>query len=134
MASTNVELVRSIYADWEKGDFKAAKWAHPEIEYELPEIPGTGPWKGVAGMAEGFRAFVSVWEGYRVAAEDYRDLADERVLVLVHYHGRGKTSGVDLEQMAAKGAHLFHIRGGKVTKFVAYVDRERAFADLGLEE
>ena len=31
-------------------------------------------------------------------------------------------------------AHLFHVHGGKVVKFLFYLDRDRALADLGLEE
>jgi ketosteroid isomerase-like protein len=133
--SENLDLVHSIYADWERGDFSSAEWADPEIEYVLPDdgpVPGT--WRGVAGLAEGFRRFVNAWDEYRVIADEYRELDAERVLVLLSYAGRGKGSGLELGQMRAKGAHLFHVRCGKVTKFVAYVDRDRALADLGLKE
>jgi ketosteroid isomerase-like protein len=54
--------------------------------------------------------------------------------VLIHHRGRGKTSGLELGQMQTKNAALFHVRDGKVTRFVAYWDRERALADLGLSE
>ena len=36
--------------------------------------------------------------------------------------------------MQTKNAALFHVRDGKVTRFVAYWNRERALADLGLSE
>jgi hypothetical protein len=44
--------------------------------------------------------------------------------------GRGKTSGLELEEQSV--ANLFHLRGDKVTRVVVYLDREQAFADLGL--
>jgi hypothetical protein len=31
-----------------------------------------------------------------------------------------------------KGAHLFHVCGGKVKRLVIYAEREHALADLGL--
>jgi hypothetical protein len=34
--------------------------------------------------------------------------------------------------MRAKGAVLFHISDGKVTRLALYLDRERALTDLGL--
>ena len=61
--------------------------------------------------------------GWRVEAEEYRELDGERVLVLFHFSGRGKTSGLEVGQIWTKGASLFHLRGGKVTKLVQYFDR-----------
>jgi ketosteroid isomerase-like protein len=63
---------------------------------------------------------------------EFRELDDERVLVLAHRTGRGKTSGVELGQVRTKTAQLFHVRDGKVTRFVTYWERERALSDLGL--
>ena len=71
---------------------------------------------------------------YRVEADEYRELDEERVLALVHYSGRGKTSGLEVGQMRTDGATLFHIRDGKVMRFVGYWDRDRALADLGLAQ
>jgi hypothetical protein len=52
--------------------------------------------------------------------------------VLVHFSGRGRTSGVALEHIQAKAANVIHVRNGKVTRLVLYPNRESAFADLGL--
>src|SRR2546428_13850821 len=87
---------------------------------------------GLAGMAEGFRGFLSAWKEFSAEADDYRELDGERVLVLVHYSARGKTSGLELGQMRTKGASLFHVRGGRVTKLIIYWEREQAFGDLGV--
>ena len=132
MASANVNLVRSIYAEWERGDYSSVEWAHPEIEYVIADGPSPGSWTGPAALAEGTRDWLSAFEGFHIAPEEYRELDVERVLVLIEFRGRGKRSQVDLREIHSGGLHLFHIRQGKVEKLIRYFDRERAFAELGL--
>jgi ketosteroid isomerase-like protein len=132
MASANLDLLRSIYTAWERGDYRSVEWAHPEIEFVIVDGPSPGSWTGLAGLAEGFRSILDAWEGYGGEVGDYRELDDERVLVLVHRSGRGKTSGLELGGIRTKGADLLHIRGGKVTRLVFDFDSERALTDLGI--
>jgi ketosteroid isomerase-like protein len=132
--SENLDLVRALYAAWERGDFSSREWAHPQIEFINADGPAPGRWIGYAGMAQGWGDFLSAWGEYRIEAEDYRELDDQRVLALVHQGGRGKASGVQLDEMQTEAAALFHIREGKVTRLVYYWDRDRALADLGLKE
>jgi ketosteroid isomerase-like protein len=132
MVSTNLDLARSIYAAWERGDYSSAEWAHPEIEFVIDDGLSPENWTGLVGLAEGWRGWLGAWEDFRAEAEEYRELDVERVLVLNRFGGRGKTSGLDLVEARAKGASLFHVRDRKVTKLVLYPDRERALADLGL--
>ena len=132
MASANLELVRSIYADWERGDFTSDEWVHPEIEVVFTDGPTPGTWTGRVGFTEGWRDFLSTWEGLSLAVDEYLEIDDERVLVLARFSGRGKTSGVELGQVRAEAACLYHVREGKVTRQVFYWEHERALADLGL--
>ena len=131
--SENLDLVRSIYVDWERGDFSHVEWAHSDIDFEAV---GFDPMRTVSAgaMADRWRLWMSAWENYRAEAEDYRELDNDRVLVLMRHSGTGKASGVGIESFKRDGATLFHIREGQITKLVAYLDREQAFADLGLKE
>lgn len=134
MSSANLDLVRSIYSDWERGDFSRADWADPQIECISIDGPDPGRVTGRAAMVDETDSFMGAWERFRLEAEDYRELDDERVLVLHLRRGRGKLSGFEIEDLAARGARLFHVRGGKVARLALYWDRDRALADLGLEQ
>jgi ketosteroid isomerase-like protein len=130
--SANLDLVRSIYADWERGDYGSTDWAHPEMEYVIADGPSPGVWRGPAEMANGTRELLSAWDDWRGEAEEYRELDDERVLVLTRFRGRGKASGVALGEIGATGASLWHVRDDRVQRLVTYFNRDRALADLGL--
>jgi ketosteroid isomerase-like protein len=130
--SENLDLVRSIYASWERGDYySSTAWAHPEIEFVVMDGPSPGTLTGVSAIEDNWRVFQETWDDYRVTPSDYRELDADRVLVLVRLSGRGKTSGLEMAQPAA---NIFTLRAGKAVALTMYWDRERAFADLGLEQ
>lgn len=131
--STNLDLVRSMFAAWERGDYGSVEWADPEIEYAIVDGASPGRWTGLAGMARGWREVMDAYRDLRVEIEECRELDDERVLVLVRFAGRGRTSGLGIDDARAIGATLCHVRHGKVTRILNYVDRDRAVAELGLE-
>jgi hypothetical protein len=70
MSSVNLDLVRSIYAEWERGDFGSAEWADPEIEFVFADGPEPGSYKGLAGMAKAMRGWLSAWEDLRQEPEE----------------------------------------------------------------
>jgi ketosteroid isomerase-like protein len=131
--SSNLDLVRSIFEAWERGDFSSAEWAHPEIELVIVGGPAPVTFSGLAEMAAGFRTFAGAWEGYSVEADEFRELDGERVIVLIHDGGRGKSSGLELGPIGRERALVFQMGGARVRRLDVYWDRDRALAELGLE-
>src|SRR6478672_10406390 len=123
--SENLDLVRSIYAAWERGDFSSAEWADPEIEFVVADGADPGVWKGIPAMAAAWRASLNVWEAVGIQVDECRELDDGCVFVLLRWTGRGRASGFDLAEMQWTGANVFHIRDGKVARLVLYWTRKR---------
>ena len=131
--SEALDLVRSIYAAWERGEFGSAEWAHADIEWEAVGGPEPSSGRGIASLAAAWRDFLAAWADYRVLPDEYRELDGERVLTLLAAYARGRASGLEAQGGDTAGANLMHVRDGRVVKSVAYWDRDRALADLGLE-
>ena len=134
MASANLDLVRSICAAWERGDYGSAEWADPEIDYAWANGPWEGSWTGLRAMGRVWREFLNAWEDYRIEVVEYRQLDADRVAALFQPLGRGKTSGLELGQMPEKGVAFFTLGGGKVTALTLYWPplSSRDLAELGL--
>jgi ketosteroid isomerase-like protein len=131
--SANLDLVRSIFADWERGDYSRADWAHRAIEYVIADGPSPSIQHGVPAMAAAWADVLKAWRDYRAAGDEYRELPDGRILVLAAFTAQGRTSNIEVRQVLARGASVMQIRDAKVTKLVLYFSRDHALADLGLE-
>ncbi len=129
--SETLDLVRSIYADWERGDFTRYDWTDPKIELVRPESLDGDAHKGRDASSAGWREWLGAWKDFRAEAHEYRTLDGQRVLVFGRMRGIGKLSGTSTD---TETVNLFHIRDGRVVRLVLYSNRERALADLGLTE
>jgi len=107
--SENLDLVRSIYAAWERGDYSSSAWADREIETIIADGPSPSRSKGLAGMAHLWGDFLSAWTDFRIEVEEYRDLDEQRVLVLDRFIARGKTSGLELGET---GPQRYRVKPG----------------------
>src|SRR5947209_4072093 len=111
--SANLDLVRSIYATIARGDYSAADWASEDIEYVVADGVAPGTATGLEGLVHAMREAFSVMEDWRDRPEQFRELDADRVLVLSKFSGRGKTSGLAVEQDVAQ---VFEIQEGRVTR------------------
>ena len=129
MSRKNVEIVRGIYAEWEKGDFSSAEWADADIEYTPPSE--TRETRGLDAMARRWRDWLGAWKDFAALPEEFIDAGD-RVLVLTRFRGRGRGSGTPITDFP--GAALFTLRDGRVVRLILYNDVREALEAAGLQE
>ena len=130
MPDENVDLVRRIYTAWERGDFSETWWCADDIEFEITDGLPPIRVRGADAMRSAWRDWLQGWESFHTRAEEFRDLGDA-VLAINTFGGEGRTSGL---QPDARGATVWTIRDGRVTRLALYAGVENAFADLGIED
>ena len=130
--SANLDLVKSIYAAWEKGDFGSADRADPEIDFAMAGGLIEGRWKGIDEMADAWGAMLAAYDALIAVPEEFRELDEERVLVFLTNAGRGRESGIEIGPISTRAANVFKVRDGKVTELTLYWSRERALEELDL--
>jgi ketosteroid isomerase-like protein len=82
-----------------------------------------------AGLEEWFSKMNEIWEGgLRFEPEEVIALDDEQVLAAVRTGGRGRGTGIELDQMVF---HLYRVRGGKLVRLTTHFTREEAFEAAG---
>ena len=133
--SENLDLVRSLYRDhFERGEFFGpAEWAHPEIECVL--VDGPRPTAGAAwpGWHECGKAS---WPPTTTSPPTWRSTARSmRGAFSCSFSSAGVAGRAAWRSQACpSGMHpCMTSTAAWVRRLALYWDRERAFADLGLE-
>ena len=130
MSEENVEIVRSIVADWARGDYSSVDWADREIEFidPLDKVET----RGLDELRRRWREFLGAWEHFATKPERFIDVGDDRVLVLIRFQARGRTSGFQTTEFP--GGQLFTLREGKVVRLVLYSTPAEALEAAGVSE
>jgi ketosteroid isomerase-like protein len=132
MSEENVEIVRRVYAEWEKGNFSPAEAFDPYIRvvWAEPIFAQRAETMGIRETTRNLQEFLSTYEGVTAAAEQIIDAGD-RVVVIARWRGRGKASGIELAERAGS---VWTISDGKVTRVENYRDPADALEAAGLSE
>jgi ketosteroid isomerase-like protein len=133
MSLENIEVMRRVFEAHERRDWDAVYALYaPDIVWEdVDSLWGDwGTARGVDGVRAAWRRWLGVLERPTFTAEEFRDAGDD-VLVGVRMHGRGRESGIEVEQVVTM---LWTVRSGRAERVRVYRDRADALAALDLRE
>jgi ketosteroid isomerase-like protein len=129
MSQANVEIVQEIYDTWNRsGGVPQFDSIDPEIEAEIVGGLDAGSYRGHAGLVKLLDAFWDSFGQPRIVVEESIPVGDG-VLVTVHYYGRGKASGVEVD---LRGWHTWTLRDGRAVSWRIFGSRREALEAAGL--
>jgi hypothetical protein len=133
MSQENVDIVRSVFSALNRGDLETGLgFADPEIVVDATRrVFNPTTYTGVEGLRQMQADLDEVWEEFRFERFELIDAGD-RVVVIGHLRGKGKSSGVEVEQPIAG---IWTVRDGRVVRIeIGYTDPREALEAAGLEE
>lgn len=134
MSKENLATVRGIYAEWEKGNLRAALPAlDPELTFVtfMPDSNEVVVAHGIDELAEFMREWFNQWAEYRLMAEEVVEPDDEHVLVVGHHTARGRQSSVEVRDRVVTA---WRFRDVRVVQLVIGRDRDQVVEAAGLSE
>jgi ketosteroid isomerase-like protein len=123
----SAELARAGFEAFNRGDIAGVlRLLDPEVEvHSVAEVGEAGTYHGHQGYLDWTRIWLDAWSEFRVELEEIEQVDDENVLVHTRQRGRGKGSGLEVEQ---SGIYLFTVRDGLAVRLHLYADRDQALA------
>jgi ketosteroid isomerase-like protein len=139
MSQENVEIVRRLIEAWNRNEQERVVPLERVIPFLDPAVIFDATRriidpKTYAGI-EGIRAMLAerdeVWGEFRMEPAEFVDAGD-RVVVIGRRVGKGRGSGVDVNQPMAD---VFTLHGGRIVRCeIGYSDRAEALEAAGLRE
>ena len=130
MSSENVELLRSGYDAFNRGDLDAVfKLLDPEIEWVTTDrVPFAGTYRGHDDVRALLRDQQEVFGEITMEPYEFFEAGDS-VVAFVRQRARGQTSGAEIEIVVG---HLWTVRDGRAVRFEGFPEREKALEAAGL--
>jgi ketosteroid isomerase-like protein len=134
MSQENVEVVdrvRRLFAAFNKRDWGAfSAQLDPEVEYTPVEEHAT--YRGPEAFTEYLEQWLEAWETFSGEVEEIEiTSAEDRAFIAMRLRGRGKGSGVAIDNRTFWSGEL---RGGRLYRISEYTGREEALDAAGLRE
>jgi ketosteroid isomerase-like protein len=131
MSRENVEIVRRHLEAYLRGDNELALSAyHPEVEFDASIRPDGQVFRGRDGVAEAMRTWTGAFEDWKMEVQEIVDAGD-RVLLVDRQTGRGKGSGVEVDERTYS---VFTLRDGQIVHAKFFLDRGQALEAAGLSD
>ena len=126
--SENVEIARKGVEAYARGDLDTALASvDPDIIWNPVEEAAT---QGHDAIRANLERWETDFEDFEATPEEYIDAGDQ-VLVTIHWSGRGRGSGV---QVDIRTYNLYTFRDGKVIRMDEFTERSDALEAAGLSE
>ena len=128
MSQENVDATRTSIEAYRRGDYAGAS-AHlaPDVVWTVgQELPAHGP----AAVRAIWERWDGEWDELETVIEEVIDAGD-KVLMAVRYQGRGRASGVEVNDRLFE-VHTF--RDGQCVRKVDFRERAEALEAAGLSE
>jgi ketosteroid isomerase-like protein len=130
MSQENVEIVRELYQQVNKGGFAAiADFLSPDFTMDSPQGVEASQAHDMAGLQKWFEKMDEIWETLVFDPTEISALDAERVIAVVHTSGRAKASGIDIDQELT---HLWTLMDGKAVRLETYSTKREALEAGGL--
>jgi ketosteroid isomerase-like protein len=130
MPGENVDLVRRLFAAYSEGGLDAEVLAglfHPEVVWNPAD---EAPQHGFDAVRAYMERWESGWEELSTDAEEFIEAGD-RVIVAVHFAGRGRASGIEVDALLYE---VYETRDGLIVRMDEFADRAEAMAAANISE